>query len=196
MKKTLEIRVAVPSDAPALLAIYAPYVESTTITFEYTVPTAVEFAARIESTLARYPYLVALADGAPVGYAYASQFKSRAAYDFAVETSVYVRDGDHGKGVGSALYDALELLLKRQHITNLNACITYPGEGSVEFHGRRGYTTVAHFHKCGYKFGRWLDMIWMEKFLAPHDDVPQPFVPFSELSPQMRVLCAADGNRA
>ena len=196
MKKTLEIRVAVPSDAPALLAIYAPYVESTTITFEYTVPTAAEFAARIESTLARYPYLVALADGVPVGYAYASQFKSRAAYDFAVETSVYVRDGEHGKGIGSALYNALELLLGRQHITNLNACITYPGEGSVEFHGRRGYTTVAHFHKCGYKFGRWLDMIWMEKFLAPHDDVPQPFVPFSALPPQMRALCAADGSRA
>lgn len=181
MKKTLEIRVADISDAPALREIYAPYVENTTITFEYIVPPVAEFEARIDSTLERYPYLVALLDGVPVGYAYASRFKARAAYDYAVETSVYVKEGEHGKGIGSALYDSLEAILAEQHITNLNACITYPGTGSIEFHITRGYATVAHFHKCGYKFGKWLDMVWMEKFIAPHDDTPQPFIHFSDL---------------
>ena len=66
-------------------------------------------------------------------------------------------------------------------MTNLNACIAYPGEGSVQFHEKLGYTTVAHFHKCGYKFGKWIDMIWMEKFLTEHAENPLPFEPFSAL---------------
>ena len=181
MENELNIRIATTEDAAALLAIYAPYVENTTITFEYDVPTLADFEARILHTLARYPYLVACIDGVPVGYAYAGAFKSRAAYDYAVELSVYIKDGMHGRGIGKALYAAMETLLAKQHVTNLNACITYPGEGSVQFHEKLGYTTVAHFHKCGYKFGKWLDMIWMEKFLAEHAQTPAPFVPFSAL---------------
>ncbi len=181
MKNELKIRIATPDDAAALLAIYKPYVENTTITFEYDVPTLEDFTSRIVHTLARYPYLVACLDGEPVGYAYAGAFKSRAAYDRAVELSVYVKDGVHGRGIGKALYAALEALLKLQHVTNLNACIAYPGEGSVQFHEKLGYTTVAHFHKCGYKFGKWIDMIWMEKFLTEHAENPLPFEPFSAL---------------
>lgn len=181
MNNELKLRIATPDDAAALLAIYKPYVENTTITFEYDVPSLEDFTGRITYTLERYPYLVALLDGEPVAYAYAGAFKSRAAYDWAVELSVYVKDGVHGHGIGKALYAALERILRQQHVTNLNACITYPGEGSVQFHEKLGYTTVAHFHKCGYKFGKWLDMIWMEKFLSPHADNPAPFLPFSEL---------------
>ena len=177
----LRIRTARLSDAPALLKIYAPYVEKTAITFECTVPDIEEFAARMRATLRRYPYLVALLDGEPVAYAYAGAFKSRAAYDRAVEMSIYVKNGVHGYGIGRALYAALETILRLQHVTNLNACITYPSAGSDQFHGKLGYTTVAHFHKCGYKFGKWLDMIWMEKFLSPHTDNPASFLPFSEL---------------
>jgi len=181
MENELEIRIAEPSDAAALLAIYKPYVENITITFEYDVPTLEDFTARIAHTLERYPYLVALLDGEPVAYAYAGVFKSRAAYDRAVEMSIYVKNGVHGYGIGRALYAALETILRLQHVTNLNACITYPSAGSDQFHGKLGYTTVAHFHKCGYKFGKWMDMIWMEKFLSSHTDNPAPFLPFSEL---------------
>lgn len=93
MKQAYSIRMAEEADAPALLDIYRPYVEQTAITFEYDVPTSAEFARRITATLQRYPYLVAEADGVPVGYAYAAPFKERAAYDWAVETSIYVRQG-------------------------------------------------------------------------------------------------------
>ena len=181
MENKLEIRIEKPSDAAALLAIYKPYVENTTITFEYDVPTLEDFTARIAHTLERYPYLVALLDGEPVAYAYAGAFKSRAAYDRAVEMSIYVKNGVHGYGIGRALYAALETILRLQHVTNLNACITYPSAGSEQFHEKLGYTTVAHFHKCGYKLGRWLDMNWMEKILAEHADTPAPFLPFAAL---------------
>lgn len=105
----------------------------------------------------------------------------RAAYAWAVETSIYVKCGAHGRGVGAALYQTLEEILKRQNITNVNACIVYPHPESVGFHERFGYRTVAHFTKCGYKRGAWHDMVWMEKILTPHPDKPLPVVPVIEL---------------
>ena len=168
------IRMATPGDAADLLAIYAPYVERTAVSFEWEVPGVEEFRARIASTLAHYPYLVAEADGVPVGYAYAGVFKPRAAYRHCVETSVYVRGDFHGRGVGRALYAELERRLKSQGIRNLNACIAWIDEpdeylthGSPDFHARLGFVRVAHFHRCGLKFGRWYDMIWMEKLIGP-----------------------------
>lgn len=96
------IRLATPDDAPALLAIYEPYVLKTAITCEYEVPSAEEFAGRIECTLERYPYLVMELDGRPVGYAYVSPLNSREAYDWSVETSIYLaRDVRHGGWVAS-----------------------------------------------------------------------------------------------
>ena len=168
------IRMATPADAAGLLAIYAPYVERTAVSFEWTVPDEETFRARIASTLAHYPYLVAEADGVPVGYAYAGVFKPRAAYRHCVETSVYVRGDCHGRGVGRALYAELERRLGAQGIRNLNACIAWtdvPDEylthASPDFHARLGFVRVAHFHRCGLKFGRWYDMIWMEKLIGP-----------------------------
>ena len=176
--KAIVIRTATPGDAAALVAIYAPYVEKTEITFEYTVPSIEEFARRIACISKRYPYLVAVLDGEIVGYAYASAFKERAAYDWAVETSIYVKEGTHGKGIGKALYMQLEKYLKLQNVTNINACITYPNPQSIAFHKRLGYKTVAHFTACGYKNGKWCDMIWMEKHIAPHTVPNPPFIPF------------------
>lgn len=173
----LHIRAATPSDAPALLAIYAPYVTDTAITFEYDMPSVDEFARRIQSTLEKYPYLVAEQKGEILGYAYASPFKTRAAYDWAVETSIYVKQGSHSKGVGHALYTHLDALLEKQHVYSVNACITYPNDQSIRFHEKMGYRECAHFHRCGYKFGRWLDVVWMEKHL-PVTDPPHPFIPF------------------
>ena len=173
--RNIEIRPARPEDAEVLLAIYAPYVERTAITFEYEVPTVEEFRRRIEHICEKFPYLVAEKGGHVVGYAYASTFKERAAYQWAVETSIYVDEHEKRKGIGRKLHDALEEALKGQGILNLNACISYTESedehlnlDSVRFHESLGYGRVAHFHLCGKKFGRWYDMIWMEKLIGEH----------------------------
>ena len=119
----ITIRTATVADAEKLLAIYAPYVENTAITFEYTVPSVEEFAERIKNTLAEYPYLVAEKDGEILGYAYAGTFKPRCAYRHCVETSIYVAREAHGQGIGRKLYEALEEELRNRGIINLNACI-------------------------------------------------------------------------
>ncbi|MCM1190248.1 MAG: GNAT family N-acetyltransferase [bacterium] len=177
----MNIRIAAADDAAELVQIYAPYVENTPVTFEYLVPSAEEFKARILHTLEKYPYLVAEENGVISGYAYASAFKSRAAYDWSVETSIYVREGSERLGIGRLLYSALEELLKKQHICNLCACIAWPNPSSIAFHESFGYKTVAHFHASGFKQGVWYDMIWMEKELCPHTASPLPFIPFPEL---------------
>ena len=172
------IRTARVEDAAELLSIYEYYVRNTVITFEYDVPGVEEFEGRIRTILKKYPYLVAESGGSVGGYAYASMFKARAAYDWAVETSIYVLRDLRGRGVGAALYRALEEALGRMHIINLNACIAYPNPESVGFHEKFGYKLVGHFTKCGYKFDRWHDMIWMEKFIGTHLIPPKPVVPF------------------
>ena len=126
------IRPAGPNDAAALLAIYRPYVENTAITFEYDVPTEEEFRVRIAHTITRYPYLIAEREGRPVGYAYAGPFKERAAYDWAVEVSIYVAQECRRSGIGGALYRALEEVLAEMGIQNLEACIAVP---AVSFGG-------------------------------------------------------------
>lgn len=178
----MQIRLATIEDAPQLLEIYTPYVEHTSITFEYSVPTVEEFTERIRLTLQKYPYLVAEENGTLLGYAYASAFKTRAAYSWSVETSIYVKEGNHRAGIGQALYRVLEDILARQHVCNVCACITYPNPKSIAFHENFGYQTVAHFHASGYKLGAWHDMIWMEKELCAHTVPPLPFIPFSELN--------------
>ena len=189
MNSKIQIRTASEADADALLEIYKPYVEETAITFEYDVPTVEEFAERIQNTKKKYPYLVALADGKPVGYAYASAFKERAAYDWAVETSIYVRKDQKHLGIGRRLYDALEEILARQGILNVNACIAYPKEedahltmDSIYFHEKMGYGMVGRFHACGYKFDCWYDMVWMEKMIGEHMGKQPAIIPFPELS--------------
>ena len=116
------------------------------------------------------------------GYAYASTFKGRPAYDWSVETSIYVKCNFSRNKVGTLLYNELERYLKLQNIINVNACITYPNEKSENFHKKFGYKTVGHFTKCGYKFGQWHDMFWMEKFLGEHSIPPRDAIPFSALN--------------
>jgi L-amino acid N-acyltransferase YncA len=191
MSSTITIRSATVSDAASLLAIYAPYVKETAITFEYTVPPLEDFEGRIRSTLQRFPYLIAEKDGQIVGYAYLGYFNIRAAYDHSAETSIYVKKDERHGGIGGKLYHAIEEAANAMHIYNLNACIGYPADdktedpylslNSPEFHAHLGYTLVGRFHKCGYKFGRWYDMIWMEKMLSQHTDKPAPFIPYPEL---------------
>ena len=107
MDLKIRIRPAKPEDAEKLLAIYAPYVEQTAITFEYEVPTVEEFRERIHNTLKKYPYLVAEQGEEPVGYAYVGPFHDRPAYDWAVETSIYVDQNKKRMGIGKKLHEAL-----------------------------------------------------------------------------------------
>ena len=174
----IRIREAAVDDAARLLEIYAFYVEKTAITFEYDVPSIEEFRGRIRHIKERYPYLVIERDGVIEGYAYAGVFKDRAAYDRSCEMTIYLEHGASGLGLGRKLYEALEEALKEQGILNLYACIGVPTEeagddeyldhNSEQFHAHLGYKTVGTFHKCGYKFGRWYNMIWMEKMLGEH----------------------------
>ena len=117
-----------------------------------------------------------------MGYAYASAFKGRAAYDWSVETSIYLDKEHTHRGIGRLLYQMLEETLLKQNVRNLCACITYPNPQSITFHEAFGYRTVAHFTASGYKLGAWHDVIWMEKAILPHDLDPLPFIPFSELT--------------
>lgn len=189
MNDTICIEVAKIEDAKELLRIYAPYVTDTAITFEYEVPTVEEFQGRIKRTLENYPYLVARQNGTIVGYAYTSAFKERAAYDWSVETSIYVDRQKTKLGIGKKLYEALENISKKQNILNLNACIGCPkvadehlDNNSVQFHAHMGYEMVGMFHNCGYKFGTWYHMVWMEKMLGEHEQHPKEVVPFSKLN--------------
>ena len=172
----MNIRSAEPADAGRLLGIYAYYVENTAVTFEYDIPTEKEFGERIRSTLEKYPFLVLEDGGETVGYAYAGVFKDRAAYSRSCEISIYLDHDKRRRGFGSALYRALEEKLAERGIINVYACIASPlkedeylSRDSERFHGALGFVKVGEFHKCGYKFGRWYDMIWMEKFIGPHD---------------------------
>lgn len=192
----VQLRVATAADAEELRAIYAPYVEKTAISFEYETPDAAQMRRRIESTLEKHPYLVAQAEGEILGYAYATAFKARKAYAHAVETTVYVRRDQRRTGIGRRLYTALEQLCRAQGILNLNACIAYTEredeyltQGSPAFHGRMGYETVGTFHRCGYKFGRWYDMVWMEKLIGIHSADAREVIPFPELDAETVQKC-------
>lgn len=193
----VKIRMATKADAKEILDIYKPYVKNTAISFEYDVPSVEEFAERINKILKKYPYIVAIDNDQIIGYAYVSSFKERVAYDWAVETTIYLSQDCRGKGVGKKLYLALEKILKRQSILNLNACIaytstenTYLTNASMYFHEKLGYRKVGHFTKCGYKFENWYDMIWMEKIIGEHSENPKPVIPISELNE----LLYNDGN--
>jgi len=184
----LDIRIAVPEDAAALLAVYAPYVRETAITFEYDVPSISEFQSRIVSTLERYPYFVAEMDGKPVGYAYASAFKQRRAYAWGAEISIYVDRAYHQRHIGSLLLNTLENAMTEQGICTAYACIAAPAEpdpyltdDSIRFHSSQGYVTDGRFPACGFKFGRWYDMVWMEKKLQTPPVNPQPVLLFSHI---------------
>ena len=155
------IRVATEADAEEILAIYAKYIEQTAITFEDVVPSIEEFRGRI---------------------------RHRAAYDWSVETSIYVDMEQKRSGIGRRLYEELENILKQQGILNVNACIAYPQaedeylmKDSVLFHEKLGYTMVGTFHQCGYKFHRWYDMVWMEKFIGEHRESQPDSIPFPKL---------------
>ena len=187
-KDGIEIRVARPDDAKKLLEIYRPYVEKTAITFEYDVPDVKEFRRRIEHTLEKYPYLLAQKQGEILGYVYTGPFVGRAAYDWAAELSIYLKMDCRRRGIGRKLYEAVENIAAAQHITNLCACIgtvdaedEYLNNNSARFHAHMGYRMVGEVRKCGYKFGRWYNMVWMEKIIGEHSENQTAVRPYTSV---------------
>ena len=175
------IRDARVDDAKVLLEIYSYYVELTAISFELTTPSLSEFKHRITEIQKHYPYLVIEKDGIVKGYAYAHLFVGREAYSYSAETTIYLDPDSRGKGLGRKLYEELENRLKKMGIINLYACIGVTGNedehltnNSCDFHSHIGYKTVGVFEKCGRKFSRWYDMIWMEKLIGEHVENPAP----------------------
>ncbi|MBE6113862.1 MAG: N-acetyltransferase [Erysipelotrichaceae bacterium] len=182
------IRIVNDKDVEELLNIYSYYVKNTAISFEYDVPSQEEFTNRIRSIKDKYPYLVYEENGKIVGYAYATYFKTRRAYDHSVEVSIYVDREYHGRGIGSALYEALEKILVLQNILNMYAVVTYPDVEdeyltmhSRHFHEHLGFKVVGEFHKCGNKFGRWYNMVYLEKCIGEHDVPVLPVVTFENI---------------
>lgn len=169
------IRSATKEDAGRLLEIYAYYVENTAISFEYHAPSLSEFENRILRTLQSYPYLVLEEDGVIQGYAYAGRLGERAAYLYSCEVSIYLAPDSRKQGYGRKLYEALETLLKDKGIRNMYARVVDPPKedeyltrNSEQFHQHLGFSRVGTLHKCGYKFGRWYNILWMEKLIGDH----------------------------
>ncbi len=163
----MPIRIAREEDIPRMLEIYAPYVEKTTYSFEYRVPTQEEFLERFRTHVAQFPWLVWEEDGCVLGYAYAGAPWERMAYSWCAESSIYLAPQAQGRGIGKALYGVLEEILTRQGYRIVYALITTENQGSVAFHQALGYTYRTTFPNCGYKMGRWLGVIWLEKQLNP-----------------------------
>lgn len=176
-----QIRTATPADAERLLSIYAPFVTDTVVSFEFEVPSLDEFRRRIEATGKDFAYLVAEdADSGDIaGYAYYSTLRSRPAYQWAAETSIYLDPAHQGRGLGSTLLHKLEELMAAQGIALAVACITSENTGSIAFHERLDYRICGTFDNCAFKLGRWLSVTWMEKQLLPCDAAPQPRGPLS-----------------
>lgn len=180
----LTIRTAREDDAAALLAIYAPFVRGTLVTMEIAVPTEAEFRRRIATIGTTYPYLVAEADGVPVGYAYAHRFHERAAYDWVAETTIYVSPQAHGRGVGRKLYETLFDCLREMHVTRAAALVTTANAPSLAFHAAMGYEVSGVVPDCAFKLGRWVGITTLSRSLLPPDaplGAPEPLIPFPAL---------------
>ena len=159
------IRLATEADVPEILDIYGPYILTTTYTFEYDVPTQEEFLDRFRTITKKFPWLVWEEEGMVLGYAYAGAPWERAAYRWCAEVSIYLHPSIHGRGIGRELYAVLEDILTKQGYRVAYALITTENQGSVAFHEKLGYSYHSTFENCGYKMGRWLGVIWLQKRL-------------------------------
>ena len=159
----LKIRDAVGADTEALLAIYRPFVMETPVSFELTPPSVEEFEQRIVAAQSRWAWLVAELGDEVLGYAYGSSFGSRAAYQWSVETSAYVRGAHHGRGVGKELYRRLLSDLAEKGYCTAYAGITLPNQASIRLHQSLGFAEVGVFRRAGRKFGAWHDVSWWQR---------------------------------
>ncbi len=176
----MALRFAVPEDCGELLGIYADYIH-TSVTFEYTLPSNEEFARRMETFGAEYPYLVWQEDNRILGYAYAHRAFERAAYQWCAEASIYLAPSARGMGLGRRMYRALLQLLQLQGVKNVYGVVTVPNEASSRLHESMGFVLSATHHHCGYKAGQWHDVRWYELTLGSCEKDPTPVIPIHRL---------------
>lgn len=182
------IREATAEDAAALSEIYAYYVQNTAATFEYQPPVIEEFTGRIISARKRYPYLLIEHEDEIMGFAFAHAFRERPAYDYAAEVTIYLREDRRHQGLGRIIYTALEDELRRMGVLSLYACVALPADAdehlsmdSPRFHEALGYRRCGEFRNCGYKFGTWYTMVWMEKVIGAYPAHPEALTAYPEL---------------
>ena len=179
----MEIRIATEDDAAEALAVYSRYI-GTPITFEYELPSVGEFARRIRSTLAEYPYLVYTEEERVRGYAYAHRLAEREAYRWGAELSVYMDSGVTSRGIGRVLYGVLIGLLKQQGVRTVYGCVTTPNPRSERLHEKLGFRRIGTLRRAGFKCGAWHDVTWFEKEIAAYDVPPPELIPFSRIAPE------------
>lgn len=184
----MSIRFATQQDIPAILQIYGPYVENTAISFEYSVPSQEEFTQRFHKYTRQFPWLVWEEDGSILGYAYGSAPFERAAYGWCAEASIYLAPQAHRRGIGRKLYTALEHLLTLQGYRKLYALVTTANPPSVQFHLAMGYRHLVDFKDCGFKFGSWHGVTWLEKDLYPVDLTMIPPKSIGEIVGNAKIL--------
>jgi phosphinothricin acetyltransferase len=175
MTGTARLRLATAEDTEAILGIYAPIVRGSAISFELEPPTLAEMRARLEARASSLPWLVCERAGSLLGYAYASPHRTRAAYRWSVETSVYVAAAAQRGGVARALYTSLAAILELQGYRNLYACITLPNPASVAFHEALGFAPIGVHRGAGYKLGAWHDVGWWQRRIG--EDTSEPVLP-------------------
>ena len=176
------IRFADPArDAAGILAVYAPYIRETAITFETEVPALAAFERRVAEIGADFPYLVLEVDGELAGYAYAHRQAERAAYAWNAELSIYLAGKWCGKGLGAPLYRLLERLLAMQGYVNLYGVITASNRGSIALHEKLGYRQIGLHERTGWKFGQWQDVAWLHKRVGEGE--PGPILSLAALDP-------------
>lgn len=181
MSTSKKIRLVSECDSESILDIYAPFIRNTVITFEYEVPTVPEFNQRILDIQKKYPWLVCEMDHRIVGYAYASQFNQRAAYDWSVDFSIYVHSDYHRRKVATALYYSLYEFVKLQGFYNAYAGIALPNIKSETFHTSFGFEALGTYHNVGYKFGKWHDVKWFERKITEHEKIPKKLKTVEEI---------------
>jgi len=192
----VEIRLANPDDAADILAIYAPYCESTAITFEVVPPTLEQMRDRITSVMAGYPWLVAEVNGRLSGYVYATRFRERAGYRWTAEVAVYIAEDAKRRGLGKSLYTALFAILRAQGYAKAIAGITMPNQASVRLHESLGFVRTGTFPGVGYKDGVWLDVGWWQLLLLPETPTPREPVPFSAVRDAAAIAAAVAAGSA
>jgi L-amino acid N-acyltransferase YncA len=167
------IRFVLPADAASLCAIYNYYIENTVVTFEEQSVTEQEMCERINAASKVHPWLVFELEGEVVGYAYVSEWKSRYAYRFSLETSVYLSPSQQGNGIGTRLYQCLIEELKKTHCHSLIAGISLPNAASIALHEKLDFEKIGHFKEVGWKFGQWVDVGYWECILPSDDPLSQ-----------------------
>ena len=178
---TGKIRFATEKDAEEILEIYAPYIKKTAITFEYDVPSLLEFSGRIAEIQKKYPWIVYEENGKILGYAYGGPEYTRAAYQWTVETSVYLSEEARGKGIGTALYEKILDILKKQNFCICYAKINDDNKASIMMHEKYGFKQIGIKKNCGYKFEKWHSVVFFEKQLNEFSVPPKPIIPITEL---------------